>query len=168
MPVFNNSNILKSGNDIVLGSVYLEKDSFDFNIYENLLKDRVTDLIDIYVLDRVAYQPNSLYRITESDVRSDLAVEIYEKLNVFVSDNDPQSLLLAIVESEQFLNFLSDMRDRFMTYENTLAFTPQDVPVSTETLNEYFSQENVETILRETNIKEYIETLQMYSIPTLL
>jgi hypothetical protein len=167
MPAFNNTNILKSGNDIVLGSVILEEENFDFNIYKNLLKDRISDLIEIYVLDRVAYQSKS-FEITESDVLSDLCIDVYEKLNVFVEDNSIENLLTGITESEQFSQFMFDVKKRFNIYENTLAFMPKGVPVNTESNEEYFSEENVSSVLRETNIKEYLETLQMYSIPTLL
>ena len=171
MSVFNNMQILKSGNDVVLGAVISEEEKFDFKQYNNLLLDRIENLIINYVDDRL----KSVFRVNTNamDVFSDIADKVSEKLNVTVyyeDENFPFAIANSIMSSEQFKNFILNIKQGFDVYENSISFFPHGVPVTTLNENEdnYFSEESVYETLLDINIMDYIETLSTYGIPTLL
>jgi hypothetical protein len=175
MAVFNNIQILKSDDDVVLGAVISEEESFDFKKYSSLLSDRIENLIINYVDDSLksVFRAISNINTKEIDVCSDIADKVREKLNVYVyfeDENFPFAIANAIMSSEQFKNFILNIKQGFDIYENSIAFLPNGVPVTTLNENEdyYFSEESVYETLLDRNIMDYIETLSTYGIPTLL
>jgi hypothetical protein len=176
MPVFNNTQILKSGDDVVLGSV-ISDESFGFETYNNLIFDRIEDLVLNYVNDRVREKflsfdrPNmniNEYRIA---VLSDISQKVQEKLNVSISYENEYSaygvIAEAITDSDQFENFMTVIKERFGQYENSIAYMGT-IPLNSQDTSDYFSEENVNEVLLETNIMDYIETLYTYGLPILL
>ena len=131
MPVFNNTKILKSGDDIVLGSV-ISNEQFGFEAYNNLIFDRIEDLVLNYVNDRVKEKFLSFERpdmnINEyrEAVLSDIAQKVQEKLNVSISYENEYTaygvITEAITDSDKFQNFLTVIKERFDEYENSIAY----------------------------------------------
>jgi hypothetical protein len=176
MPVFNNTKILKSGDDIVLGSV-ISNEQFGFEAYNNLIFDRIEDLVLNYVNDRVKEKFLSFERpdmnINEyrEAVLSDIAQKVQEKLNVSISYENEYTaygvIAEAITDSDQFQNFLTVIKERFGEYENSIAFSGT-IPLNSQDTSDYFSEENINEVLLDTNIMDYIETLYTYGLPILL
>ena len=160
--------ILVNPSDYTIGAVYFENENFDFKTYHNLLKDKIQDLIDFYVAERLKTAAYG-FKITEQDVIDDLADKISEKLNVAVYGSDAMSLSESIMQSEGFGKFITKMKDGFRQYEDSIAAMPMPVPLSTgESENSYYNEDKVSEIMDNTNIIEYIETLQTYGITELL
>ena len=172
MPIFNNTKILKSGSDITLGAVYVDNDKFNLNKFQDLIHEKIEDLIDFYVDDRIR---NSSKRdeLEKEHVLSDLAMMISEKLHVPVDNIDTTSLVIAIKMSDSYNRFMGNMKEGFSFYENTIAATPNAIPVLDESLNltdkqkEFFSQDSIESVYNETNLIDFIETLSKYGITEL-
>jgi hypothetical protein len=176
MPVFNNTQILKSGDDVVLGSV-ISDESFGFETYNNLIFDRIEDLVLNYVNDRVREKflsferPNMNINEYRVAVLSDISQKVQEKLNVSISYENEYSaygvIAEAITDSDQFENFMTVIKERFGQYENSIAYMGF-IPLNSQDTSDYFSEENVNEVLLETNIMDYIETLYTYGLPILL
>jgi len=176
MPVFNNTQILKSGDDVVLGSV-ISDESFGFETYNNLIFDRIEDLVLNYVNDRVREKflsferPNMNINEYRVAVLSDISQKVQEKLNVSISYENEYSaygvIAEAITDSDQFENFMTVIKERFGQYENSIAYMGT-IPLNSQDTSDYFSEENVNEVLLETNIMDYIETLYTYGLPILL
>ncbi len=168
MPVFNNQSILINPSDYLLGGIYFDKNNFDFNIYKNLLNDRINDLIDIYVGEKIKYAAKN-FPISEQDVLDDLAAKVSEKLRVAVYGNDSISITNSIMESDAFGRFITKMKDGFKNYEDNIGTLPMPVPLSEgESEDSYYTEERVSEIIDNTNIIEYIETLETYGLTELL
>lgn len=164
MFVFNNNRILKTGSDVQLGSVYSEEIKFSFEIYQNLMSEKIQELIDIYVGDRLA----SNNSITKQDVLDDLAIMISEKFRVYVYDVSSENLTDAIINSEQYGRFMSNMKEGFDIYENKMASFDTSVPVEINYAEDsYYNEDNVSDIQDELNIIDFIETLYEYDLPIL-
>ncbi len=176
MPVFNNTQILKSGDDVVLGSV-ISDENFGFETYNNLIFDRIEDLVLNYVNDRVREKflsfdrPNMNINEYRVAVLSDISQKVQEKLNVSISYENEYSaygvIAEAITDSDQFENFMTVIKERFGQYENSIAYMGT-IPLNSQDTSDYFSEENVNEVLLETNIMDYIETLYTYGLPILL
>lgn len=168
MPVFKNHMILINPEDYTLGAVYFENDNFNFQIYQNLIKQKIEDLIDFYVAERLNTAAYG-FKISEQDVLDDLANTIHDKLNIAVYGGDAMSLTESIMQSGSFGSFITKMKYGFDEYENMIGAMPMPVPLSSgesETL--YYNENKVAEIIDNTNIIEYIETLQTYGITELL
>jgi hypothetical protein len=176
MPVFNNTQILKSGDDVVLGSV-ISDENFGFETYNNLIFDRIEDLVLNFVNDRVREKflsferPNMNINEYRVAVLSDISQKVQEKLNVSISYENEYSaygvIAEAITDSDQFENFMTVIKERFGQYENSIAYMGT-IPLNSQDTSDYFSEENVNEVLLETNIMDYIETLYTYGLPILL
>jgi hypothetical protein len=176
MPVFNNTQILKSGDDVVLGSV-ISDENFGFETYNNLIFDRIEDLVLNFVNDRVREKflsferPNMNINEYRVAVLSDISQKVQEKLNVSISYENEYSaygvIAEAITDSDQFENFMTVIKERFGQYENSIAYMGF-IPLNSQDTSDYFSEENVNEVLLETNIMDYIETLYTYGLPILL
>lgn len=167
MFLFNNSRILKSGSDVTLGSVYSETENFNFEIYQNLIIDKIQDLIDLYVGERLKLCPKGT---TQEDILTDLAAKIGHRLNVSVMEADIYGISQAITESERYQTFLSNVKEGFDRYEGTFdtsSLNPYySVPVTFDQSTEsFYSENNVGQIYDETNIEDFIEVLSTYNLP---
>jgi predicted RNase H-like HicB family nuclease len=163
MFVFNNSKILKTGSDVVLGAVYSDEISFNEVIYENLMAQKIQDLIEIYVGDKL----NENKSITKEDVLNDLAIMISHKLKIYPDDIESESLAECIMISESYQRFMANIKEGFEKYDTISAFT-NPVPVEIDYDVDSFNYEkNVSKIMAETNIKDFIETLYEYDLPIL-
>jgi len=172
MFIFNNTNILKSGSDITLGAVYSENDRFNFDIFQGLIHDKIEDLIDSYVDDRIR-NSSKKDELEKEHVLSDLAMMITEKLHVTVDNIDITSLVISLSMSDSFNRFIGNMKEGFSFYEGAISATPTPVPLTnndgkmTEKQKEFFSQESVQSVYNQTNIIDFIETLSKYGITEL-
>jgi len=171
MPIFNNTKILKSGSDITLGAVYAENENFNFDVFKRLIRDKIWELIDSYVDDRLSDSSNKVIK-TKEDILFDLSVIIQNQLGVAVSDGSYDSLVSAITESDSYSRFMIVMANRFSYYENMILATENPVPVYdavsgskiTEEQKQFFSEEAVKSVYEETNIIDFINNLSDYGI----
>jgi hypothetical protein len=73
------------------------------------------------------------------------------------------------MESDAFGRFITKMKDGFKNYEDNIGTLPMPVPLSEgESEDSYYTEERVSEIIDNTNIIEYIETLETYGLTELL
>jgi hypothetical protein len=104
-------------------------------------------------------------------LQANVSYTLQEKLNVSISYENEYSaygvIAEAITDSDQFQNFLTVIKERFGEYENSIAFSGT-IPLNSQDTSDYFSEENINEVLLDTNIMDYIETLYTYGLPILL
>jgi hypothetical protein len=165
MSVFNNPRILKSGQDVALGAVFYDGETFNYEVYENLMAEKIQDLIDFYVGYRLK---TGFGKVTTQEILDDLAVKVSEKLRVSVLEADIYGITEAITSSEMYGKFLVSIKEGFDSYEKMIDYS-YNVPVTSEQqADSYYSEENVIEVFNETNIDDFIETLSVYELPILL
>lgn len=162
MPLFYNHDILHSSSDVIIGAVLCNNEHLSYSKYENLLSEKIRDMIEAYVEERKAHNK----KLKTEDIVGDLISVVTTKLNVAVDGDSIDDLVEAITESERFSVFLSDIKHRFSKAITLADGVPVDGGISDS--DKYFAKENIEREFNETNIFEFIEAVRMYGLTELL